>query len=153
MQIVQKVPKGCTHPSVSNDYLQLAGALEHSGPFILLYFFHFSMESKHMNYLKIREVWHLGFPWGPQWLEGQAGTPRPLPTFCPPVWGMAAPSRRKSTEPTPDCVSPVPSQESCILAHLELSINQAPGSSSEAEQMFRGGKEKPAQQLREDNSC
>lgn len=54
------------------------------------------MESKHMNYLKIGKVWHLGFPWGPQWLEGAGGTSRPLSAFCPPVWVTAAPSRRKA---------------------------------------------------------
>lgn len=83
---------------------------------------------------------------------GGSGTSRPLRASHPPAWGMAAPSHRKGTEPSPACASPVPSQESRVLAHLELSINQAPGSSSEAEQMFRGEKETPAQQLQEDGS-
>lgn len=38
MQSDQKVPRSCTHPSVSNDDLQLAAAMERSGPFVLLYF-------------------------------------------------------------------------------------------------------------------
>ena len=86
------------------------------------------MESKHVNYLKIREVWHLGFPWGPQWLEGQAGTPRPLPTFCPPVWGMALPpaGKAQSQHQIVSLLFPPKRAVSLLIWNFQLIRHQAP---------------------------
>lgn len=144
MQSDQKVPGGCTHPNVSNDDLQLAAAMERSGPLVLLYFVIFSVESKHMCYLEpgkfgMGDFHRVRSSWREPAMVGGSGTSRPLlasPTSLRD--GCSLPQEKHgSTEPTPACVSPAPSQESRVLAHLELSINQAPGSSSEAEQMFR----------------
>lgn len=111
-----------------------------------------------MSYLEPGKFGIWGFPRGPQWLEGACSerwdwhlqTPASLPPTS--LGDGCSLPQDKHRANTSLCLSPIPSQESRVLAHLELSINQAPGSSSEAEQMFRGEKEKTAQQLREDGS-